>query len=119
MVKHRNQLIYLASPYSHECDPVRELRFRQICEYAGYFMSMGYDIYSPIAHSHSIAVHSQLPTDWQFWRNTCTKMISKCDEFWVLTMDGWATSIGVREETKIAKQMGKNIKHVSPPKRIC
>lgn len=108
------ELIYLASPYSHHDPLVVEARFEAVCREASRLMGEGYLIYSPIAHTHPIAIRGGLPTDWEFWRDYDEAIISRCTELWVLTLDGWDTSRGVSAELQIADALGLPIKHIAP-----
>ena len=58
------ELIYIASPYSHESQNVMRDRFHAVCEYAGRMMQAGKVVYSPIAHSHPIAMRVGLPVTY-------------------------------------------------------
>lgn len=101
-----DRLVYLASPYSSEYPSVVEGRFHAACEAAGEMMRAGIFVYSPIAHSHPIAERTGLPTDFAFWQEYDRAMISRCSEVWVLTLEGWSESVGVREEIAIARRLG-------------
>ena len=90
-------MIYLASPYSHELESIREIRFHQVCMVAAELMRQGVHVYSPIAHSHPIAMHG-LRSDWQFWKAYDHEYLRWCTGMIVLTLEGWKESVGVTEE---------------------
>lgn len=98
-------LIYLASPYTHNAASVRQLRFEQVCEVAGRLMSKGLHVFSPIAHTHCIALMAGLPCEIRYWEEYDRKILSRCDELWVLTLDGWIESKGVKFEIKVAREL--------------
>jgi hypothetical protein len=104
-------MIYLASPYSHPDPAVREKRFRDACRAAVALMQTGHAVFSPIAHSHPLVEHG-LPTDWSFWERHDREHLARCDEVVVLMLDGWQESIGVREEIRIARELGKPVRYV-------
>jgi len=106
-------VIYLASPYSHSDPAVREQRFRDVCRGAAVLMRAGHAVFSPIAHSHPLVEHG-LPTGWSFWERYDREHLDRCDEVVVLMLDGWEESVGVREEIRIAREMGKPIQYVAP-----
>lgn len=108
-----SELIYLASPYSDDDQSVVEERFQAVCAAAGRFMAAGRYVYSPIAHTHPIAKVATLPTDWEFWRGFDEAVISRATELWVLTLDGWDESRGVRAEIEIARRYGVAIRMVA------
>jgi hypothetical protein len=100
------ELIYIASPYSHESQNVMRDRFHAVCEYAGRMMQAGKVVYSPIAHSHPIAMRVGLPTDWEYWERFDRVMLQQCTELHVLQIEGWYESEGVRAEVCMAEQLG-------------
>lgn len=105
-------MIYLATPYNHPDPEVREGRFQTACNVAGYFLSRGVYVFSPIAHTHSIALARNLPHDWEFWREYDRQMLAACSELWVVEMTGWRESVGVAAEIGIARELGLPVKFV-------
>ena len=99
-----NELIYLASPYTHPQPSVMDLRYMYACQYVAAMMRAGLHVYSPIAHCHGPAVCSRLPRDFSFWRDYNETMISRCTSFWVLMLDGFKASVGIKGEIEIARQ---------------
>ncbi len=97
-----HSLIYLASPYSHPDDTVRQARFDAVCRAAGRMMANGALVFSPIAHSHPIAEYRQLPTDFGYWEAFDRTILGACKALVVLTLDGWEQSKGVAAEVDIA-----------------
>ncbi len=108
----RATMIYLASPYSHPDAAVRQQRFEAACRVAAELIRRGHVVFSPIAHSHSIAQHG-LPMDWGFWEAQDRRLLAACDELWVLKLDGWQHSRGVQAEIAIARALGKAVRFVS------
>lgn len=95
---------YLASPYSHPDPAVREERYRSACEAAALLMQLGEIVFCPIAHSHPVAEH--LPAgcaiDHDFWLRQDGPLLGHCDRVFVLMIDGWSESSGVRHEIEHA-----------------
>ena len=77
-------------------------------------MAEGHVIFSPIAHTHPIAVAGVLPTDWAYWQKFDEEFIAASTELWVYTLIGWRKSRGVGAEIGLAQQFGKPISLVSP-----
>jgi len=100
-------LCYLASPYTDAYPDVQTMRFELAALAAGQLIKQGYFVFSPITHTHPIAIHSTLPTDWQYWAEYDELMIRKCDLFVILTLDGWKESKGVQAELLIARNRRK------------
>ena len=103
-------MIYLATPYSHPDPEVMEQRFQQACKVAGKLMGQGHIVFSPIAHTHPIAVEGNLDRGWGFWGKFDYEFVSFSEEVWVVKMDGWDTSRGVAAEIKLATELGKPVK---------
>ena len=101
-------MIYLASPYSHDNEDIRKMRYYDACHATAALMEQGKFVFSPIVNSHPL-VRFGLPGGWDYWQHFDVTMISKCDELVVLKLDGWKKSRGINNELKIAKFLGKPI----------
>lgn len=106
------QLIYLACPYTDKDPKVMEKRFMAVNRAAGKLMSEGEYIFSPISHTHPIAVISDLPRNWEFWEGFDRAYLSMCNKLCVLMLDGWENSTGVNAEIEIAKELGLEIEYL-------
>jgi hypothetical protein len=106
-------LVYLASPYSDPNPEIREQRFRAVCKYAAGLMRLGDSVFSPIAHTHPIALFD-LPKGRDFWQQYDEKMLSVCDSMIVLMLPGWEKSKGIAGEIAIMELAGKHIEWHSP-----
>lgn len=99
-------LVYLATPYSHDDPRVRLRRFEEVNKVAAELMCKGIHIYSPISHTHPIALAGDLPLDWEFWQKYDEALLKACCKVIVLKQEGWSLSTGVRAEIAIAQKMG-------------
>lgn len=108
------ELIYLASPYSHKDASVRQHRFEAVCLATGKLMCAGNHVFSPIAHSHPIALATDLPTDFSFWDAYCRVMLSRCTKLVVIKLPGWQESVGVQAEIRMAREMGIPAEELEP-----
>lgn len=106
-------LIYLASPYSNPDPLIMRLRFEQAMYATAVLLREGYIVFSPILNSHPIAEIHELPKDWDYWKTVDEVFISRCDELWILMLDGWRESVGVGEEILIAKNLGITIRYIN------
>jgi len=77
-------------------------------------MSDGILVFSPISHTHPIALAGDLPGGWDFWKEYDFTFIEWCDELHVLMLDGWQNSTGVKEEVELARQLKKPIVYLEP-----
>lgn len=98
-------MIYLASPYSHPDAAVRQKRFEAACRAAATLLRAGLPVFSPVAHSHPIAMHG-VPTTWDFWKQIDREYLRRCSSVFVLLMPGWETSVGVKAEMEFALKAG-------------
>lgn len=99
-------ILYLASPYGHEDPKVREKRFHHVNVCASAFLRRGIHVFSPISHGHPISEATGLASDWQFWKHHARLMLERSAAMVIFAIDGWAESIGVQEETRIANSLG-------------
>ena len=106
-------MIYLASPYTHVDDAVRESRFDAACLATSTLLRAGLHVYSPIVHSHPL-VRYGLPIEWEFWQAHDCEHLRRCDSMIVLTLDGWKLSRGVQAEINLAIAMDLPIHYLSP-----
>jgi hypothetical protein len=102
-------MIYLASPYSHKDPEVMLDRFRRVCVVAGRLMEIGEIVFSPIAHTHPIALACGLSRGFDYWKRFDEEFISVSHKLVVVTMQGWRESLGVQAEIKIAVELGKRV----------
>jgi hypothetical protein len=106
---------YLAGPYTHPEEKVRRKRAYDLSKAAFNLIMAGYCIYSPISETVSIADSSgHTDTGWGFWREQDLPKLELCSELWILTLDGWKASKGVRGEIKYSLLQGKPIALVNP-----
>lgn len=105
-------MIYLASPYSHSDRAVRVYRFELVCRAAAQLMAEGKFIYAPIAHTHSIALHGDLPGGFPFWEAYDRHMMDLSEALIVLMLDGWEASHGVQAEITYMTALRKPITYM-------
>ena len=105
-------LVYLATPYTHPDSQVRERRFREVSRVAGDMMRQGIHVFSPISHTHPIALAGCLPKGWEFWQAQDFAMLRACSKLAVLMQDGWQDSVGVQAEMALAREMGLPVEFI-------
>jgi hypothetical protein len=103
-----SKIIYVASPYSHPDDEVRENNFKLVAKLVADLTADGYVCMSPIVYGHTLLNFKEMPSDWEFWKNFCLTFLEKCSEMIVYKMPGWDKSRGVKEEIEFAEK--NNIK---------
>jgi len=112
--KYTGKLIYLASPYSHPDDNIRENNYKTISKIAADMVAEGNVVMSPICYGHNLLNFREMPSDWNFWYNFCVTFLLKSDELIVCKMEGWDKSVGVLEEIEIAKKNNIKISFIEP-----
>lgn len=100
---------YLCSPYSHDNPAVRHMRFVEACLAIAWARNKGIYLFSPIAHSHPIAEICGLPLDAAFWRTYNCRAIASFPSLFVLTIDGWKESIGIKDELREGREQKKKL----------
>ena len=105
----RPRLAYLATPYSKY--PKRtEAACEDAAARAAQLMVAGIDCYSPIAHTHPLAIHGKLdPLDHAIWLPFDETMMAKADVLIVARMEGWEFSRGMAHEIEVFTRAGKAI----------
>lgn len=107
-------LIYVATPYSKYPLGI-EMAFRDAARLTATLLQEGLRVYSPIAHTHPIAMWGQLdPLDHTIWLPFDEAIMEKADALLVAMLDTWESSYGVSEEINIFLTAGKPIYFLHP-----
>ena len=111
----KHQPVYLATPYSKYKGGDLEAAFRDAAAIAGELLRRGVSIYSPIAHTHPIAVYGGIdPADHDIWLPFDMAMMRACEALLVAQMDGWENSYGMAYEIDVFRAAGKPIYYLDP-----
>lgn len=99
-------MIYVASPFSH---PDKRVKFNRVCETARLMAKLQPQheepLYSPILHWYMASRLCALPDDAAYWESLNTQLIKASSAVIVLTIAGWKSSIGVKQEIALAKEL--------------
>ena len=110
----RGLLYFLSTPYSKYPKGL-EHAFRDASRLTARLLQEGLSVYSPIAHSHPIAMHGGLePRDHDIWIPFNELMMAKSDVLLVAHMEGWEDSYGIIQEIKAFGKAEKPIYHLDP-----
>jgi hypothetical protein len=104
---------YLAGPYSSTQIHIRDRRYHQIAFVAAALIRRGELIYSPITAHHHIACDYDLPGDADYWLRQNLAFLSRCGKMYVLQLDGWKESEGVRREIEFATEHKIPIEYIT------
>lgn len=108
-------LVYLSAPYN--TPPYTfDQRERMITKDTAVIMQLGRaHVFSPITHNHPINQSWGNNPGYGFWLEYDEKMVSVCDELWVLMHENWEASRGVKFEIELAQRLGKPVRYVKNP----
>lgn len=105
-------LCYLATPYSKYPGGI-EKAFQDASALAAKLLRLGVSVYSPIAHTHPIAVYGNIdPHDHDIWLPFDEAMMRACEYLLVAEMPGWQESKGIAYEIAFFERSGKAVYHI-------
>lgn len=109
-------LIYLASPYTDPDHEVMQFRYEQALAHVHESLATlkHATLYSPVVHYHPVAERYELPRDYEFWKRRNADLICVAKELWVLCLDGWTDSAGVKAEVQYAESIHIPVHYVDP-----
>lgn len=91
-------MIYLASPYTHGLEAVRDFRYREIFKYAEFCMGKGETVFSPILYGHQFAQKDPGYIQSERWIEFNQHMMTTSNHMRVYQLAGWELSRGVTAE---------------------
>jgi hypothetical protein len=107
-------LCYLATPYT-KFEGGINLAFAMTAELAGRLLMRGVKVYSPICHTHPIAIHGGLdPLDHAIWLPFDQAMMERSDVLVVGMMAGWEKSFGIAHEIEYFTTAAKPVCYLDP-----
>lgn len=105
---------YLASPYTKYRTGLDGAN-RVICRVAARLLRERVPLFSPIAHTHAIAVHGEMALlDHAGWMAADRWLMIAAYGMIVVKMPGWQDSRGVGEEIDYFTAAGKPIEYLQP-----
>lgn len=105
---------YMATPYSRYAGGIEEA-YRLACLAAADCFREGLLVFSPIAHTHSIAKFGGLGTGYDTWNKYDEAMMNAAAGLIVVQMDGWQESAGITAEIEWFEKSGKPVVFRDPP----
>lgn len=105
---------YLATPYSKYVDGI-EMAFKLAAIYSAALIKAGLGVYSPIAHTHTIAMCGGLdPMDHSIWLPADRPLMDAAVGLIVCQMAGWLESHGVAHEIDVFCEADKPVYYWQP-----
>lgn len=108
-----HDVVYVASPYTHESYILRDLRAQAAIKYAAKLCKEGVICFCPIGHSHPFEPY-RVPQDFEFWKRFNQPFLDLCTEMHVLMLWGWEESKGLAYEIENFQGASKKISYVDP-----
>lgn len=110
----KSALYYLATPYT-KYPRGMHAAFEDASALAARMLVAGYRVYSPIAHTHPLAVHGGLnPADHSIWLPFDEAMMKAADALIVAEMPGWRDSFGIKHEIAFFNAARKPVFYLAP-----
>jgi hypothetical protein len=107
------KLIYLSAPYTTGPESTTE-RQTAIDKATAWLMEhSGAYIFSPITYEKPLKDVYGANRDWDFWGPKDAEMVARCDELWVLCLNNWENSKGVRFEIDEAHKFNKPVFYIT------
>ncbi len=104
-------LIYLAAPFSHPDPEMSRRRLEQVNRYAAHLLGRRRPVFSPLSHGATID-SADIPGS--VWYELGLRIMEGCDELWLLALDGWEESDGIRLELRRAWHLDMPVFIVDP-----
>ncbi len=103
---------YLGSPYSKYPDGLHAA-FVEACRASALLIAAGHKVYSPIAHTHPVAMYGEMdPLDHAIWLPADKPMMDAAGGLIVLKMKTWEDSYGLAHEVEAFEALGKPAIHM-------
>lgn len=102
------KLIYVAAPYSHESQEVRDKRAHIIFRYTEFLMASDLVAFSPITYGR-VFEEAGHKSDFNTWKEFNKTILYASTHVHILCLPGWKNSVGVRQENRWAEQLRKPV----------
>jgi hypothetical protein len=105
---------YLATPYSKYPHGIHEA-FVLAVQQRGLLLRAGIPVFSPIIHSHPVAIQCGLdPFDHSIWLPSEEPILRCASGIIMLKADSWEISYGMRVERELFEAAGKPVVWMTP-----
>jgi len=109
-----NELYYLATPYSKFPGGL-DAAFEMACRETALLMKAGVPVFSPIVHTHPVAMFAGMdPLDHSIWLPCDKPMMDASTGIIMLLAETWEQSYGMRIELEAFTAAGKDIVWMLP-----
>lgn len=109
-----DKVYYLASPYSHPMDELKNLRYEAVNRVGAILCKKNLIIIEPIAMCHSKSLQYDLPTGYEYWKTRDRTFVKlSTGGVIVLCIPGWRESVGVSDEVHYARELGHEVYYLT------
>lgn len=106
---------YIATPFTLFHGGLDEA-WKEACRVTAEFIRRGVPVYSPIAHTHPVAIHGGIdPVDHALWMKADQAMMESASDLYVIQMPGWNESKGIEMEIEAFRKASKPITYFTWP----
>lgn len=106
-----NGYLYMASPYTHTDEAVRQWRYEQALRAVALLQNERIWTYSPIVHTHPLCLLGA-PVEFAHYETWDKVMIAQSCGVLVLQVEGWEASAGIQHELQYALEIHKSIQYM-------
>lgn len=100
-------MIFISSPYTSNSPLTRQYRVERVTEFTTRMLLQGLVAFSPIVYGEAIKRRSsEIGTDAKTWLFFNFDMLRRCEAMYVLCLEGWEQSEGVKLEINVCKTFG-------------
>ena len=108
-------MIYLAVPHTHDCSHVMAARRHLVDAATLYFIREGQCIFSPISMTHALTNYNVgMGITHERWLKQDIPFLYQADNLYILGLEGWRTSQGIRQECTVARERKIPISKLRP-----
>ncbi len=108
-------MIYVACPFWHNNESVRNYRRRKAIEYSERLFHKGIPFYSPLLYSERFKAQKAKEG---YWLSHGIQMVDACNELQVLCLDGWEMSGGIKGEIARAEERNIPVTYITKHTRL-
>jgi hypothetical protein len=104
-------LFLLSAPFSHIDPAVKIIRKVFIAEMAIKMINHGIFVISPVSYGVSLVEYAKTDkkTDFETWKEFCLCVVNASAGLYVINIEGWNESTGVKEEISMALDLEKPV----------
>jgi hypothetical protein len=109
-------MVVVSGPYSHSNPDIKQIRVKAIADACVKLFQNGDICCSPLLAGLSFIEKSSyhMPDDYDFWKNFCRSYVKAGHVLYVLDIEGWKESTGVKDEIEYAQSFGMPVYLIEP-----